>query len=49
MTGRAGFTLLDVRDVPVRDMPEGYLAFHEQTIREYGDTSLCLIVLARKQ
>jgi len=45
----AGFTLLDVRDVPVRDVPPGCLAFHEETIRAHGDTSLCLIVLAQKR
>jgi len=45
----AGFTLLDVRDVPVSAVPPGCLAFHEETIRAYGDTSLCLIVLAQKR
>jgi SAM-dependent methyltransferase len=46
---QAGFTLLNVQDVPVREVPPGCLPFHEQTIREYGDTSLCLIVLAQKR
>ena len=45
----AGFALLDVRDVPVREVPPGCLPFHEQTIHKYGDTSLCLIILAQKR
>jgi malonyl-CoA O-methyltransferase len=46
---RAGFTLLDVRDVPVRDVPAGYLAFHEAIVSEHGDSALCLIVFAQKR
>jgi hypothetical protein len=44
----AGFTLLDVRDVPVRDLPEGYVHFYEALVREHGERSFCLILLARK-
>jgi 2-polyprenyl-3-methyl-5-hydroxy-6-metoxy-1,4-benzoquinol methylase len=46
---QAGFVLLDVQDVPLRAVPLGYLPLHEQAIREYGDTSLCLIVFAQKR
>jgi SAM-dependent methyltransferase len=46
---RAGFTLLDVRDIPIRDVPEGYLVRHDEIVRDYGHISLCLIVHARKQ
>jgi hypothetical protein len=45
----AGFTLLDVRDVPVRDVPEGCVPFHEALVSEHGDSSLCLFVLAQKR
>ena len=45
---KAGFTLLDVQDVPVRDVPPGYLALHEDIVSEHGDSSLCLIVFAQK-
>jgi ubiquinone/menaquinone biosynthesis C-methylase UbiE len=45
---RVGFTLLDVRDVPLCDVPEGCFADHDELVREHGDVSLCLIVLAQK-
>jgi SAM-dependent methyltransferase len=44
---KAGFTLLNVLDVALRDVPEGYL--RDTFIRQHGDTSLCLIILAQKQ
>ena len=46
---KAGFTLLDVQDVPVRDVPPGVLAFREDIVREHGDSSLCLTVFAQKR
>jgi 2-polyprenyl-3-methyl-5-hydroxy-6-metoxy-1,4-benzoquinol methylase len=45
---RAGFTPHRVIDVPVRDAPEGSLPFHEATVRESGDRSFGLIILAQK-
>jgi malonyl-CoA O-methyltransferase len=44
----AGLNLLDVQDVPVRDVPEGCFAFHDRLVREHGDVPLCLIVLGQK-
>jgi malonyl-CoA O-methyltransferase len=46
---RAGFALLDVQDVLVRDVPEGCVPFHEAMVSEHGDSSLCLVVFAQKQ
>jgi ubiquinone/menaquinone biosynthesis C-methylase UbiE len=43
---RAGLTILDAIDVPVREVPDGYLP--ETVIRAHGDRLFCLIVLARK-
>ena len=43
----AGFTLLQVIDVPTREVPEGYLA--EGVINSYGDVNLCLIILSQKR
>lgn len=45
---QAGLTLLEVHDLPVRDIPEGTLARHEEIVREYGDVAVCLIALAQK-
>jgi SAM-dependent methyltransferase len=42
----AGCALLNVLDVPLGDVPEGYLS--EAMIREHGDKPLCLILLAQK-
>jgi SAM-dependent methyltransferase len=47
---KAGFTLRRVIDVPVRDMPEGSVPFHEHEamVREDGDKLFGLIILAQK-
>ena len=45
---QAGLTLLEVHDAPVRDIPEGALARHEEIVRECGDVAVCLIALAQK-
>jgi ubiquinone/menaquinone biosynthesis C-methylase UbiE len=45
---QAGFVLVDVRDVPVREVPEGCFAHYEEIVAEYGNVNLCLVVLARK-
>jgi ubiquinone/menaquinone biosynthesis C-methylase UbiE len=45
----AGFALLEVQDVPVRDVPPDYFVSYEDAIRKHGDTSLCLIVFAQKR
>lgn len=42
----AGLDVLTTLDLFVRDVPDGYLA--DAIMRESGDLSLCLIVLARK-
>jgi ubiquinone/menaquinone biosynthesis C-methylase UbiE len=42
----AGFTLLQVKDIPVNEIPEGYIS--EETIIRYADVGLCLIILGRK-
>ena len=42
-----GFTILNVIDVPVRDVPSGYLS--DTFIRDNGDKPFCLIVLAQKE
>ena len=41
-----GFTLLNVIDVPVRDVPAGIL--REAVIESTGDVNFCLIILAQK-
>jgi ubiquinone/menaquinone biosynthesis C-methylase UbiE len=43
----AGFELLKVIDVPIREVPTGYLP--EDFIHNYSEVNLCLIILARKQ
>jgi len=43
----AGFTLLQIIDVPTREVPQGYLS--EGIIDSYGDVNLCLIILGQKQ
>jgi 2-polyprenyl-3-methyl-5-hydroxy-6-metoxy-1,4-benzoquinol methylase len=45
---QAGLTLIEVHDIPVRDIPEGCLGRHKEVIREYGDVAVCLIALAQK-
>lgn len=42
----AGFTLLQVKDVPVNEIPKGYIS--EETINRYADVGLCLIILGQK-
>jgi hypothetical protein len=37
---QAGFTLLKVVDVPMRNIPEDYLAFREAIVRAHGDKPL---------
>ncbi len=44
----AGFKVLEVRDIPIRAVPRGIFAFHDEVVRKHGDTSLCLIVRAEK-
>jgi SAM-dependent methyltransferase len=44
----AGCAILGVHDVPVREVPQGYLAHHEELMQEQGDVPLCLVVLAQK-
>jgi len=43
----AGFTLSKVLDLPVRDVPPGYLP--DSLTREERETALCLIILAQKR
>jgi ubiquinone/menaquinone biosynthesis C-methylase UbiE len=46
---QAGFTLLKLIEVPIRNIPEGYLpAIRETLIRNQGDKPLCLVLLAQK-
>jgi SAM-dependent methyltransferase len=45
---QAGFSLLKEIDVPIRNIPEGYMAFREVFVREQGENPLCLILLAQK-
>jgi ubiquinone/menaquinone biosynthesis C-methylase UbiE len=45
---KQGFTLLDVQDVPVREVPPECLAFYEHIVSTYGDCSFCLIVFAQR-
>jgi ubiquinone/menaquinone biosynthesis C-methylase UbiE len=44
---RAGFTLRQVLDLPVRDVPQGYLP--DTLTRQEYDAALCLIILAQKR
>jgi malonyl-CoA O-methyltransferase len=44
----AGFALLDVQDVPVRDIPPDYMVSYESLVEKHGDESFCLIILAQK-
>jgi len=45
---QAGCVPLDVRDVPVREVPEGCFAHHHEIVTEFGDVALCLMILAQK-
>lgn len=42
----SGLTILEVRDIPVREAPAGYLP--EEMARMYADKPLCLLMLAKK-
>ena len=44
----AGFTLLDVIDLYVRDIPDETIPFYEAWVREQGDQLFCLIIFAQK-
>ncbi len=44
---KVGFTILQVIDVPTREIPKGYVA--EEIINSYGDVGLCLIILGQKR
>jgi len=44
---KVGFTILQVVDVPTREIPKGYVP--EEIIGSYGDVGLCLIILGQKQ
>jgi ubiquinone/menaquinone biosynthesis C-methylase UbiE len=44
----AGFSLVDVQDLPMRAVPRRTWAFYDRMVEEYGDTNLCLILLAQK-
>ena len=44
----AGFTLLDVIDLYVRDIPDETIPFYESWVREQGDSLFGLIVFAQK-
>jgi hypothetical protein len=41
-----GFTVLNVLDVPVRDVPPGI--FSEAAIEKSAEINFCLIILAQK-
>lgn len=41
-----GLTILDVKDIPVSEAPDGYLP--EEMARMYADKPFCLIILAQK-
>ena len=43
----AGFTILQVIDVPAREVPKGYIS--EELINSYGDVNLCLIIQSQKR
>jgi ubiquinone/menaquinone biosynthesis C-methylase UbiE len=44
---KTGIELLKVIDVPIREVPTGYLP--EYVIHKYAEVNLCMIILARKQ
>ncbi|MBN2076079.1 MAG: methyltransferase domain-containing protein [Dehalococcoidales bacterium] len=44
--GSAGFTLLQVKDIPVNEIPKGYIS--EETVNKYDGVGLCLIILGQK-
>ncbi len=44
---RAAFTILDVIDVPLDELPDGYVP--EEMMRESGKKKLCFIALCQKQ
>ena len=44
----AGFRLLDVIDLYVRDIPEEIIPFYEAWVREEGDELFGLILFAQK-
>ena len=43
----AGFTLLQVKDIPVNEIPKGYTS--EENFKKYDGVGLCLIILGQKQ
>ncbi len=43
---RAGFRVLEVVHVPVRDLPPGYVS--EELMQRLGQLNLCLLILAQK-
>ena len=42
----AGFSLVQVKDIPVNEIPRGYIS--EETVNKYADVGLCLIILGQK-
>ena len=42
----AGFTFLQVKDIPVNEIPEGYIS--EENVNKYDGVGLCLIILGQK-
>ena len=42
----AGFTLVQVKDIPVNEIPEGYIS--EENVNKYDGFGLCLIILGKK-
>jgi ubiquinone/menaquinone biosynthesis C-methylase UbiE len=42
-----GFDVLAVRDLPVRDIPPGYVRV--SFVEQYGDTDFCLLILAQRR
>lgn len=45
---QTGCVLIDVRDVPIREVPEGCFVHLYEIVAEHGDVGLCLLILARK-
>lgn len=45
---QAGCVPIDVRDVPVREVPVGCFVHYDEIVAEYGDVGLCLLILAQK-
>lgn len=43
----SGLTILEVMDIPHRELPGGY--FSEEVMRMHGEKLLCLIIVAQKQ